>query len=226
MSPEQRLSQPQLCSFAFAFIFVFNAQKSRNGSGGKPVAGQLGSWVAHTHPENRLEWISSMSNCDLRSADSRSTPVLGAITVHESMELLLLLLMMSCEIEIQIQALSDTDTDTARGKWRHGIRTPNQLFLLEASSLRPPSQGSRRRSKVSWVSRVSWQQAKLGEGFVSRPRDNRWWSMAGCRLADVMAPPGKSIIGKSEGRSDIPAFGRVMLMAMKSLHVRWSNQQG
>jgi len=36
-------------------------------------------------------------------------------------------------------------------------------------------------------------------------------------IADVMAPPGKSIIGKSKGRSDIRPLGRVMLMTMKSL---------
>jgi len=44
---------------------------------------------------------------------------------------------------------------------------------------------------------------------VSWPRDKP--------IADVMAPPGKSIIGKSKGRSDIRPLGRVMLMTMKSL---------
>lgn len=127
----------------------------------------------------------SMSYCDLRSADSRSTPVLDALkkraTIRdESMELLgptllLPLLMMSCEIQ-----LHNRDTIYERIIYVRVARVAERggVVLTRPTNCcgHPAQSSSDRRSSESAGNR------RKGGRFVSWPRTIQWLMSRPCQV--------------------------------------------
>lgn len=140
----------------------------------------------------------SMSYCDLRSADSRSTPVLDALKKKsynpwwiDGATGAAVVVAIADDVMWDTTAQSRYNIrknyiceSSARGRkgWR-GTHTPHELLWPPGAIVIRP--------KVVWV---SWQQ-KERRAIRVLATDNP--------IADVTTLPGKSIIGKNKAGSDI-----------------------